>query len=108
MFFVGATGQLLTLILTILLPVVFLISGHQNGKSFAKSFDHKNKIQYVQASAKTDAMQNIDFVSDELLPFRMIAISESSFLLPMPDFQVLWKCTFLFCSGNKAPPFELI
>jgi len=29
MFFVGATGQLLTLILTVSLPLVFLVSGHQ-------------------------------------------------------------------------------
>ncbi len=106
MFFVGATGQLLTLLLTVCLPFVFLVSGqqkltvetpanllviHQNQHevTFAESIVFDYHTDFV-AQEKTHQFEFEDFPTLQKFPF--------------DDFQVRWKSVYSKSSGNKAPP----
>lgn len=105
MFFVGATGQLLTLLLTVCLPLVFLVSGHQ-------------KIEIQQSNLNLEIQQNHQNISsfeldssDSFVHFsaeiqdNCIEIENSDFQkIPLEKFKVKWKSFCLNDSGNKAPP----
>ena len=105
MFFVGATGQLLTLLLTVCLPLVFLVSGHQ-------------KIEIQQSNLNLDIQQNYQNISsfeldssDSFVYFsaeiqnNWIEIKGSDLQkIPRVSFKVKWKSFCLNDSGNKAPP----
>lgn len=105
MFFVGATGQLLTLILTVCLPFVFILSGQQKITVDQTTFNFdSHKIHTEISSINNDTYQFIDNLTDE------IQIQKSEFvpsdirqILPK-DFQDEWKSIYLKSSGNKAPP----
>ncbi len=108
MFFVGATGQILTLILTVSLPFIFLVSGHQ-------------KIDIHQPTLSFDILQNhqeissFDFNSFEfeqdysaIIDNKTIKIEDPGFIkIPHYNFRIKQKSFCLNDSGNKAPPTSI-
>jgi hypothetical protein len=106
MFFVGATGQLLTLLLTVCLPFVFLVSGQKMLHVDAPSnllviHQNQNEVSFNEA---TVLEYSGDFVHEEnnaCFVFDDIPIIQK---FPFDDFQVRWKSVFSKSSGNKAPP----
>jgi len=106
MFFVGATGQLLTLILTVCLPFVFLISGNQNTEvqSPANYFVvNQNQLEISSVEISTFNYTD-DFVCEEkchYLEFDDFPVIQQ---FPYDNFHVKWKSIYSKSSGNKAPP----
>lgn len=105
MFFVGATGQLLTLILTVCLPFVFLISGHQKIEIAQKTANFEPLQEYTANPADTD--RHIVFPLAEFCE-KKTADNET---LTLPPAKIRhkkrgakWKILYLNTSGNKAPP----
>jgi len=105
MFFVGATGQLITLILTVCLPFVFLVSAQPKTELIQETFNFETQIIRLEVSATeiscfefdfkyADKLQNID------VDFNEIFIQK----IHPPDFLVKWKSYYTESSGNKAPP----
>lgn len=105
MFFVGATGQLLTLILTVCLPFVFLVSSQsktilpQETVQFDLQKDYQevssNEINTIEFSFNcVDKLQNIKIELDEIFIQK----------IPQKKFCVKWKSFYAESSGNKAPP----
>lgn len=104
MFFVGASGQILTLILTVCLPFVFLLSGHQkiNIEQSTLSFDiHQNleisSFDFNSTDIEQECSAEIDVKIFDFLEFEFIKI-------PHEYIQVNQKPISLNSSGNKAPP----
>ncbi len=108
MFFVGATGQLLTLILTVSLPFIFYLSGHQ-------------KVNIEQPVLSFGTQQNVleispvDFYSFE---FNQIFATETEdksiareilgiVTIPSYNHRIPPNWFRLNYSGNKAPPLFL-
>ena len=105
MFFVGATGQLLTLILTVSIPFMMLISGHQ------KINFHKKNIKFDVEHVKNfntnidHQADSFDFVASlENLKYSSFYYLEKLLYLPPDRFGVNWKMIYLENIGNKAPP----
>lgn len=105
MFFVGATGQLLTLILTVCLPCIFLFSGE--------------KLQPVEAPASLlvihQNQNEISFKAATVVEYNASVVAEKQNRcivngypeiqkIPFNDFQVRWKSVYSTSTGNKAPP----
>ena len=108
MFFVGATGQLVTLILTVCLPFVFLLSGKQavevqlpakylvvNQVQNEISSLEKNTVNYFTDIIKEDSKIHFEFKNTVLQTF------------PLQEYCVKWKSIYSKSSGNKAPPVHL-
>jgi len=105
MFFVGASGQLITLILTVCLPFILILSGNkeidfqQNTGGFSI---YQNQAENSFFNSNTfhcdhnfyDETQNNNI---EVLDFDVIK-------LPHFNFRVKWKSFYHNNSGNKAPP----
>jgi len=105
MFLVGATGQLLTLMLTIGLPFVFLFSGHQ-------------KVELTQHTSvlevSLDVVSNVQIENNSLVfDFADYAeINKQQFILdfsppnknPFAVFYLNCESLWKNSSGNKAPP----
>ena len=105
MFFVGATGQLLTLILTVGLPFVFLVSGHQKIEIQQPnlSFEIQQNDQNI-SSFENNSFDSSAHNSAEIQKV-IIKIEDSYFQkIPLLIFTVKWKSFCLNDSGNKAPP----
>jgi hypothetical protein len=106
MFFVGATGQILTLILTVCLPFVFLISGQQKIEVQSPA----NYLVVNQNQLEISSIQIItfnyttDFVTEEKC--KLFEIDDFPIIQEFPDdnFHVRWKSVYSKSSGNKAPP----
>jgi len=105
MFFVGATGQLLTLILTVCLPFVFLVSAQPKTDLLQETLNFETQIIRQEISAAetlcfesdfdcTDNFQGMD------IEFNEIFIQK----IHPPEFLVKWKSFYTESSGNKAPP----
>lgn len=104
MFFVGATGQLLTLILTVCLPFVFLVSAQPKTELLHETLNFETQITQLEVSAPeiscefdlncTDKHQDIDIEFNEIFIQKMHP----------PEFRVKWKSFYTESSGNKAPP----
>jgi len=105
MFFVGATGQLLTLILTVCLPFVFLVSSQPKTEMLQETLNFETRITQQEVSASeincfvfdqncTDKLQN------SKLEVKEIFIQKR----PPTEFRVKWKSFYAESSGNKAPP----
>ncbi|MBT3384948.1 MAG: hypothetical protein HN778_12600 [Prolixibacteraceae bacterium] len=108
MFFVGATGQLLTLILTVSLPLVFLVSGHQ------KIDVQQNKLNFEiqQNYLKISSFENdtFDYFLNYFTEYQctVFNIEDSDFKkIPPEKIKVKWKSFCLNDSGNKAPPISI-
>ena len=105
MFFVGATGQILTLILTVCLPYVFLFSAGPKANLLNETFFFENiQIQQETVSFGNNSFQTgIDSVKniDETY-----ADYEDSLNQKNPDTKnrIKWKFFCTESSGNKAPP----
>ena len=106
MFFVGATGQLLTLILTVCLPFVFLISGHQkievqSQANYLVINQNQLEISSVEISSfnYTDDFVNLEICHH--FEFDDFPIIQE---FPVDNFHVRWKSVYAKSSGNKAPP----
>ena len=105
MFFVGATGQLLTLILTVCLPFVFLFSAQPktnllNDSSLIKNHELNHQITKIDNNSIEFQFETIENITVEL-PDLEEAIFEK---LPRERYHVKWKSFYLKSSGNKAPP----
>ncbi|NOR74831.1 MAG: hypothetical protein GQ525_06710 [Draconibacterium sp.] len=105
MFFVGATGQLLTLLLTVCLPFVFLLSGHQkiehsqnNSKlEIFQRFD--NGIQLSKTSIKIKS-QNIYEIQSQYFVFEFSPPNKTKQEFVLTKLKSLTQN----CFGNRAPP----
>ena len=106
MFFVGASGQLLTLILTVCLPFVFLVSsGHQKINLPQNTF-HFGTYQNSQEVSSIDFnVIDVEEISIDNKLTRNFEFEDFSFQkVPHEKFCLKWKSVHFNCSGNKAPP----
>ncbi len=105
MFFVGATGQILTLILTVCLPFVFLFSAEPKAELLKETLLFENiQIQHETFSFENNSFQihidSVENVDDTKIGF------EDTFIQKTPIIKDLirWKSFCAESSGNKAPP----
>jgi len=106
MFFVGATGQILTLILTVCLPFVFLVSGQQkltveSPANVLVIHQNQNEVRYAESNVFD---YHSDFVAEEKNHQFEFEDFPNLHKFPFSDFQVRWKSVYSKSSGNKAPP----
>lgn len=105
MFFVGATGQLLTLILTVCLPFVFLFSAQPKTELLNNNLLFKHHECHQQVSSIENNSVQIHFDSIDIIQNIDIEFEDSSIKkFHCGNFQVKWKSFYLESSGNKAPP----
>jgi len=106
MFFVGASGQILTLILTVCLPFVFLISGQQKIEAQSPAnYLVVNQNQLEISSVEINTFNyTVDFVFDKKC--KLFEIDDFPIIqeFPVDNFHVRWKSVYAKSSGNKAPP----
>ncbi|GAB1450623.1 hypothetical protein MASR2M47_06790 [Draconibacterium sp.] len=105
MFFVGATGQLLTLLLTVCLPFVFLFTTQPKIELIDEALSFEN----IQIQQKIVSFENDSFLIqfDLVVNFQDIKIAcEDTFIQKTPNSKVRikWKSFCAESSGNKAPP----
>lgn len=105
MFFVGATGQLLTLVLTVILPFVFLFSGHQKIeiKPDSSLLIIQQDSEFLTQFEQNTTGYNFVFTTSLTTETHFF---ENTVFLKYPD-KILFADTNLFylnSSGNKAPP----
>lgn len=105
MFFVGATGQLLTLVLTVCLPFVFFLSGNKKVELDENSqfveIQH-NKISFDVSDS--ESVDFVDFVCEEPNPSGVILTADPLLKIPLLSFPLKTHSFSLDSSGNKAPP----
>jgi hypothetical protein len=105
MFFIGITGQLITLILTVFLPFVFLVSS-QSKTVFPEKTGQSEVLKNLQPvnSGKINSTK-IDFSFSANLQKLKIGI-EKTFIQKntLPKVLVKLKSFYSKSSGNKAPP----
>lgn len=107
MFFIGATGQILTLFLTVFLPFVFLVSGHQ--KIICKEHNNYNRIDIQNKISLEDIDEKIIKYSTFNKVFQyheeLIQLEISDILkFPTKNIRVDKNHPFNKLPGNKAPP----
>jgi hypothetical protein len=107
MFFVGATGQLLTLILTVCLPFVFLVSSQPKTELLQETLNFENQI--IQPEVSFTEINNFKFdvtCTDKLQNINVEVKIKEIFIRKIPpvEFLVKWKSFYSESSGNKAPP----
>jgi hypothetical protein len=105
MFFVGATGQLLTLILTVCLPFVFLVSSQPKTELVQKTLNFETQINQLEVSAPEIScfafeLNSADKLQENDAEFYEIFIQK----IHPAEFHVKWKSFYTESSGNKAPP----
>ena len=105
MFFVGATGQILTLILSVCLPFVLLFPAGPKANLLTETIFFEN----IQIQQETVSFGNNSFQTGIELDESMDETNadfEDSRNQKIPDTknQVNWKLFFSESSGNKAPP----
>ena len=105
MFFVGATGQLLTLILTVCLPFVFLFSAQPKTEMLNDSLLINNQELHQQFSSIENISVDHQIETIENIMVSLPDLEESIFKKLPPDYtHIKWKSVHLKSSGNKAPP----
>lgn len=107
MFFVGATGQILTLILTVCLPFVLLVSGNQKieVQTSANNFTINQPVQelsFNESSTFSFTTESAPYVADHFI-FKLPDFPEIK-QFPFDNYHVKWKSVYSTSSGNKAPP----
>jgi hypothetical protein len=106
MFFVGATGQILTLILTVCLPFVFLVSGNQKieVQSPANYLVVNQNVEEISSGDTSALYFTTDLIIEETnCHFKFDDFPEIH-QFPFDNFHVKWKSVHSTSSGNKAPP----
>ena len=105
MFFVGATGQLLTLILTVCLPFVFLVSAQPKTELLQETLNFETQITQLEISAPEISCFEFDLSSTDKFQDNDIEVNEI-FIQKMhpPEVREKWKSFYTESSGNKAPP----
>ncbi len=105
MFFVGATGQLLTLILTVCLPFVFFLSGHQNLELSDSSLQIEvRQIQHEVIQHEIYASSYDESVLAENQHFNFVFEKYKRKKIPLREFNIESETFYIDSSGNKAPP----
>jgi hypothetical protein len=105
MFFVGATGQLLTLILTVCLPFVLLVSAQPQTELLQETLNFETQITQLEVSAPEISCFALEFNSAEKFQDNDIEFYEIFIQKIHPtEFRVKWKSFYIENSGNKAPP----
>lgn len=105
MFFVGATGQLLTLILTVCLPFVFFISGHQNINLSNSSLKIEvRQVQHEVINHQVKVVAYDDLILAESQHRNFISEKYNQNKIPLREFIVKRRLFYIDSSGNKAPP----
>lgn len=106
MFLVGATGQLLTLILTVCLPLVFLVSGHQKleTQSPVTYFSVHQTHQEISSIENNIFKKTTDFVIENNNHQFEFDDGFTNQKFPYEKFLDNWKSNYSKSSGNKAPP----
>ena len=105
MFFVGATGQIITLILTVSLPFIFFIFGNHkiNSEQPTLSLDIHQDHQEISSSDFTSYKFEQDYSTENYK--KNIKIEDSDFIkIPHLLFRVKQKLLYLYYSGKRAPP----
>ncbi len=105
MFFVGATGQLLTLMLTVGLPFVFLFSGNGNvelAKQPARIEAHFFQYEVAPVDIVSYCIDHSSINEAEVSP--LIFRECLAKCLLYKEFSGKWKAIHSRSSGNKAPP----
>jgi len=105
MFFVGATGQLLTLILTVCLPFIFLVSAQPKTELLQETLNFETQITQLEVSVPEIScfafeLNSADKLQDNDFEFVEIFIQK----MHPTEFRVKWKSFYTESSGNKAPP----
>ena len=108
MFFVGITGQLITLILTVSLPIIFLMSGNHEIKDTKQTLSFNNHQSHQEfSSINFNSFEFEQNYSAEIYK-KNIKIEESDFIkIPYSQINVKQKLLYLNYSGNKAPPTSI-
>ncbi len=105
MFFVGSTGQILTLILTVCLPFVFLVSSEPKAELLKDTLLFENiQIQHETFSFEYNSFQ-IQLAPSENDDDTKTWL-EDTFIqkIPITKDLIKWKSFCAESSGNKAPP----
>lgn len=105
MFFIGATGQLLTLILTVCLPMVFLFSSKTpalSEKDLIIAGKHKICSEVISDSRIFVQSEITDRTVEEI----QIPVIKNEVLQKIPLPSLIQKPVqfYIQSSGNKAPP----
>lgn len=105
MFFVGATGQLLTLILTVCLPFVLLVSAQPKTELLQETLNFETQIIQLEVSSSVINCFVFDLNCADKLQNNEIEVNEIFIQkIHPPEFRVKWKSFYTESSGNKAPP----
>lgn len=108
MFFVGATGQLITLMLTVVLPFVFLLSGNRNVE--AAPYTLRIEAHPLHSEVVSGCIDSTSFDQSVVSEVKEAHIGFRECLAPClhhHHFQEKWKTIYSKSSGNKAPPYIL-
>lgn len=105
MFFVGATGQILTLMLTVCLPFVFFFSGHQNIEISDSALQIEvRQIQHEVIHHEISAVSYSEITAEETQHCDLILKDYTYRKIPLREFNVKKESFYIGSSGNKAPP----
>jgi hypothetical protein len=105
MFFVGATGQILTLILTVCLPFVFLFSAEPKSNILTETLQFENIQIHQEVVLAEGNSQQIHFDSIENLQNIFTEFEDSVIQkIHSKNVREKWKSFCAESSGNKAPP----
>ena len=107
MFLVGATGQLLTLILTVCLPFIFLLSGSSKSDLSGRTKlveVHQNKL--IEDSHDKTKIDYSNFVGEVNNPVLIAPKYSLPLKLPLTTRHILISKDFPNSSANKAPPSD--
>lgn len=111
MFFTTLTGQLLPLLMTVCLPLIFFLSGRSVGDQEMLRFSAGPAPQELEplvlAQFPVTSIADSDFSTEGILPPAHIPIPgvEGIFRFVLPELahhRAPWRLTH---PGNKAPPF---
>lgn len=106
MFFIGATGQLLTLILTVCLPFIFFLSGDQSINISNSSLQIEVRQIHLEV-AVNDELSTISQHSANSTENMYCSIFIENRIhkkIPIREFNVKREPLYADSSGNKAPP----
>lgn len=108
MFFVGATGQLITLLLTVCLPLVLLLSGNPQAdvQSPANYFSSVQIQHVITVTEKAMVHKTAEFVKTETQQPFVFHYRRVKQKIPLRNSFIRWDAGFLASSGNKAPPVQ--
>ena len=106
MFFIGASGQLITLILTVCLPFIFFLSGDQsinisNSSIQIEVYQTHHEIVYNEET-NIILSYNADYIENQYSNF--ISVNSTYKKIPIRDYNIKKDIFYIDSSGNKAPP----